>query len=298
MESKPLLPKVESDVDDQPQQLLIIDRGSPWRRSKCIIAYGVLLLTASVLLFSKPADAFGWPFLGQPTIKERASSILSNTPLIDGHNDLAILIRERYNNHIYDEKFQKLFSEGGMPAHVDLPRLKEGKVGGAFWSAFMPCPKNGSDFSNENYAQCKLSFFNILTLILGIRYAFSKYEDPNLDRFPFNSQFYALHFQMPAMSVLSLIFMEQYSVLTAPSRRSNIQPARPPPAPPISLPHPPLPTPQQHNRPLLLPRAPAHLTPRHRRPPPNRQLRLHPPHLPHPRRALRNPHPQLPQRLR
>lgn len=159
MESKPLLPKVESDVDDQPQQLLVINRGSLWRKSKCIIAYGVLLLTASVLLFSKPADAFGWPFWGEPTLEERASSILSNTPLIDGHNDLAILIRELYNNHIYDEKFQNLFSEGGMPAHVDLPRLKEGKVGGAFWSAFMPCPKNGSDFSNENYAQCKLSFF-------------------------------------------------------------------------------------------------------------------------------------------
>ena len=38
-----------------------------------------------------------------------------------------------------------------MAAHVDLPRLKDGKVGGAFWSAFTPCPKNGSDFSDENY---------------------------------------------------------------------------------------------------------------------------------------------------
>lgn len=159
MESKPLLPKVESYVDDQPQQLVLVDGGSRWQRSKRIIAYGALLLTASVLLFSKPAAAYGWPFWGQPTIEERASTILSHTPLIDGHNDLAILIRELYNNHIYDEKFQKLFSEGGMPAHVDLPRLKEGKVGGAFWSAFIPCPKNGSDFSNENYAQCKLDFF-------------------------------------------------------------------------------------------------------------------------------------------
>ena len=116
-----------------------------------------------MLLLSKPTTAFGWPFWGQPpTIEERASKILSHTPLIDGHNDLAILIRERYNNHINDEKFQKLFLEGGMPAHVDLPRLKEGKVGGAFWSAFIPCPKNGSDFSNENYAHCKWELFNSL----------------------------------------------------------------------------------------------------------------------------------------
>jgi membrane dipeptidase len=39
-----------------------------------------------------------------------------------------------------------------MPMHVDLPRLKEGMNGGAFWSAFVPCPSNGSDFSDKNYA--------------------------------------------------------------------------------------------------------------------------------------------------
>jgi membrane dipeptidase len=157
MESKPLLPKVESHVEDQP---VVVNRSS-WRRTKRIAAYGALLLTASVLLYSKPADAFGWPFWGEPpTIEQRASAILSHTPLIDGHNDLAILIRELYNNHINDEKFQKLFREGGMPAHVDLPRLKEGQVGGAFWSAFIPCPTNGSDFSDENYAPCKLYFIS------------------------------------------------------------------------------------------------------------------------------------------
>lgn len=160
MESKPLLPNVESSGDDQPQHLVVIDGPSPWRRSKRIIAYGALLLTASVVLFSRPAAAGNWPFLSQPTIEQRASAILSHTPLIDGHNDLAILIRYFFNNHINDEKFQKQFSEGGMPAHVDLPRLKEGKVGGAFWAAFMPCPENGSDFSNENYAECKLYFYN------------------------------------------------------------------------------------------------------------------------------------------
>lgn len=40
-----------------------------------------------------------------------------------------------------------------MPAQVDLPRLKDGKVGGAFWSAFALCPKNGTDFSDGNYAE-------------------------------------------------------------------------------------------------------------------------------------------------
>lgn len=54
-----------------------------------------------------------------------------------------------------------------MPMHVDLPRLKEGRNGGAFWSAFVPCPKNGTDFSDENYADCKFKTLSTyLSLIL------------------------------------------------------------------------------------------------------------------------------------
>ena len=73
----------------------------------------------------------------------------------DGHNDLAIVIRYVYGSKIYKEEFTKPFEKGGLKYHVDLPRLKEGKSGGAFWSAFVLCPKNGTDFSNANYAECK-----------------------------------------------------------------------------------------------------------------------------------------------
>lgn len=74
---------------------------------------------------------------------------------IDGHNDLAIMIRFAFDNHIYDDKFKKPFEEGGLPYHVDLPRLRQGMNGGAFWSAFVPCPKDGLDFSDANYADSK-----------------------------------------------------------------------------------------------------------------------------------------------
>ncbi|EON64935.1 membrane dipeptidase [Coniosporium apollinis CBS 100218] len=63
-----------------------------------------------------------------------------------------ILIRFLYKNQIYGENFTETFEKGGMLGHVDLPRLDQGKVGGAFWSAFMPCPSNASDFSDEAYA--------------------------------------------------------------------------------------------------------------------------------------------------
>lgn len=71
---------------------------------------------------------------------------------LDGHNDLAIFIRGRYKNHIYDNGFQEKFEHGGLEQHVDIPRLEKGLQGGAFWSAFWPCPKgNGTDFSDEKY---------------------------------------------------------------------------------------------------------------------------------------------------
>lgn len=69
----------------------------------------------------------------------------------DGHNDLALLVRYLYNNHIYSEGFRQLFESDGLPGQVDLPRLREGQNGGLFWSVYWPCPADGEDFSDENY---------------------------------------------------------------------------------------------------------------------------------------------------
>ena len=79
--------------------------------------------------------------------------------MLDGHNDLAILIRFIYQNDLYNESFIEKFEDGGMFGQVDLPRLRNGMNGGAFWSAFTPCPSNGTDFSDSNYVDCKLYYF-------------------------------------------------------------------------------------------------------------------------------------------
>ncbi|KAF4983633.1 hypothetical protein FZEAL_985 [Fusarium zealandicum] len=84
--------------------------------------------------------------------EERARHILTTTPLIDGHVDFPIVLRVFYGNHIYDDNFTRPFEQGELPGHVDLHRLRQGQSGGAFWSLFAPCPNNGSDFSDENYA--------------------------------------------------------------------------------------------------------------------------------------------------
>jgi membrane dipeptidase len=77
--------------------------------------------------------------------------------LLDGHNDLMIFMRGKYQNHIYDNEFQEKFENGGLPQHVDIPRLEKGLQGGAFWSAFWPCPTEGNmtDFSDERYSSSK-----------------------------------------------------------------------------------------------------------------------------------------------
>ena len=66
-------------------------------------------------------------------------------------------MRFAYGNQIYDENFTQPFEKGELPGHVDLHRLRQGQSGGAFWSLFAPCPSNGSDFSDENYASSKFT---------------------------------------------------------------------------------------------------------------------------------------------
>jgi hypothetical protein len=84
--------------------------------------------------------------------KARAENVMKTTPLIDGHNDLPYLLRLELKNKIYDSKFD--FKQGrilflsnsktqlltilqGLASHTDLARLKEGRIGGQFWSVFV-----------------------------------------------------------------------------------------------------------------------------------------------------------------
>lgn len=108
------------------------------------------------------------PVPGRPaiTIEERVNEILTKTPLIDGHDDLAIALRFAYKNQIHTPQFRHDFEKGGMIMHVDLPRLKKGKVGGAFWSAFVPCPANASyDFSDRVYGEAVSATLSQIDLI-------------------------------------------------------------------------------------------------------------------------------------
>jgi membrane dipeptidase len=65
---------------------------------------------------------------------EHALALLSENPVLDGHNDLAMALREL---SFYDLET----TDPGEPlegTHTDLPRLRAGRVGGQFWSVFVP----------------------------------------------------------------------------------------------------------------------------------------------------------------
>lgn len=67
-----------------------------------------------------------------------------------------MIIRMVVQNRIYNNNFTAPFENGTFEGHVDLPRLKEGKVGGTFWSVFVECPKDAMNFSDANYAASEL----------------------------------------------------------------------------------------------------------------------------------------------
>jgi membrane dipeptidase len=65
--------------------------------------------------------------VSQPTIAAR--DLLRRFPLIDGHNDLPWVLRERGELNL---------AQPVAGTHTDLPRLRAGGVGAQFWSVFVP----------------------------------------------------------------------------------------------------------------------------------------------------------------
>ena len=66
---------------------------------------------------------------------ERARAILRESPLIDGHNDLAFALRTRVGG-IRTSTVDLRGHVDGLD--TDIPRLREGGVGGQFWSVWVP----------------------------------------------------------------------------------------------------------------------------------------------------------------
>jgi membrane dipeptidase len=82
----------------------------------------------------------------EAALAARVDHVLATTPLIDGHNDLAWEIRERFGNAAGVDlgastaNLPLKLEDGDMPSPLmtDIPRLHKGHVGAQFWSVWIP----------------------------------------------------------------------------------------------------------------------------------------------------------------
>ncbi|XP_053571227.1 uncharacterized protein LOC128661084 [Bombina bombina] len=56
------------------------------------------------------------------------------------HNDLPWQLLDRFNNHLNEADLHTL-----QNTHTNIPKLREGRVGGQFWAAYVPCDTQGKD---------------------------------------------------------------------------------------------------------------------------------------------------------
>jgi membrane dipeptidase len=95
--------------------------------------FRISALLAASLVFLSSAAAQEDPAL------RHARELLSRAPLIDSHNDLPWLVREYAGGDLSDYDLRRR-----APHETDLARLAEGRVGGQFWSVWIPSVDSGS----------------------------------------------------------------------------------------------------------------------------------------------------------
>jgi hypothetical protein len=89
-------------------------------------------IALALILYYTPIRIWGFHDCRQYSIVEK---VLSDTPLIDGHDDFPIALRFLYQNHIYGSNFS---NETTLQGQVDFPRLRQGRLGAQFWSVYVP----------------------------------------------------------------------------------------------------------------------------------------------------------------
>ncbi len=112
------------------------------------MSYRAISLAAIAACLVAPASAQSVPDEIAPEIETdpavvTANAALDAAPVFDGHNDVPIQLRSRFDNQINDFDFADTTGTGdthpqGRVMHTDLARLAEGKVGAQYWSVYVP----------------------------------------------------------------------------------------------------------------------------------------------------------------
>lgn len=110
------------------------------------MAIRAFVMSAAVLFsFAIAAQNTNHPFMPDAARLKIIGQILRQVPLIDGHNDLAWQFREQCHDDLNGIDLSR-DNSSHVPALVtDIPRLRAGKVGGQFWSVYVPSMPTNSD---------------------------------------------------------------------------------------------------------------------------------------------------------
>ena len=86
-------------------------------------------------------------------IAARVDRVLREVPLIDGHNDLPMQFEQRVKNQLARLDLRTDQSKLEKPLHTDIARLRQGRVGGQFWSVYVPATLKGADAVQATFEQ-------------------------------------------------------------------------------------------------------------------------------------------------
>lgn len=85
---------------------------------------------------------------------ERAKALHAKVPLIDGHNDLPWQIRRKANRDVWSIDLDRPQPD----FHTDIPRLREGMLGGQFWSVYVPVSMQGKEATRATLEQIDIVY--------------------------------------------------------------------------------------------------------------------------------------------
>ncbi len=85
-------------------------------------------------------------------------TLLRNTPLVDGHNDLPWAMREAAKDPLDVVAYDLRRTTAGM---TDIARLRKGMVGGQFWSVYIP-----GEVRDSGYARIQLEQIDIAKRVI------------------------------------------------------------------------------------------------------------------------------------
>ncbi|KAK3108639.1 hypothetical protein FSP39_012298 [Pinctada imbricata] len=160
-----------------------------------VLLFAITLGLGIGIPLSKRSSGDGSGTTGPQTALQRAQTLLSNNPLIDGHNDLPWQYRQYAKNKVYtvdlsqDTRLQwnesvpmtdNVFPR--IPAQTDIPRLRQGKLAAVFWAVFVSCGSTQKDAVRQGFDQVDVihkyvekypTTFDLVTTAAGIENSFA-----------------------------------------------------------------------------------------------------------------------------